>query len=194
MAKRRHRAPEQQLAGRRFGRLLVTGMRLPANLVCRSGHNKLWLCLCDCGETRWVATSKLTAGHTKSCGCWKSDFRKLPSGMASRNQLLDEYRRGAARRGHSFELSAADFFDLVIRPCCYCGSLRENTKKARRHNGEFKYTGIDRVDNRSGYVNGNVVACCKKCNVFKQVLPVDQFLDHALKIAAFQRQLIEKVV
>jgi len=31
-----------------------------------------WRCLCDCGKETAVATSWLTSGNTKSCGCGKS--------------------------------------------------------------------------------------------------------------------------
>lgn len=37
------------------------------NLVRESGDR--WLCVCDCGTTRHVATRSLKEGKTKSCGC-----------------------------------------------------------------------------------------------------------------------------
>lgn len=51
------------LTGYKFGRLTV---------VSESASIKgqtMWKCLCDCGNHVIVQTSKLTTGHTKSCGC-----------------------------------------------------------------------------------------------------------------------------
>lgn len=51
------------LKGKRFSRLLaLESTHLP--------YRTAWLCLCDCGVKKVVATSSLTAGLTKSCGCW----------------------------------------------------------------------------------------------------------------------------
>ncbi len=37
----------------------------------------VWLCKCDCGETKEIATKELTFGRTKSCGCLRSGNKKL---------------------------------------------------------------------------------------------------------------------
>lgn len=52
------------LTGRRFGMLVAleaTGGRLHGHVV--------WLCLCDCCRRALVASSNLTSGNTRSCGC-----------------------------------------------------------------------------------------------------------------------------
>lgn len=52
------------LIGERFERLIVIG---------EDGRNKhgsvFWNCLCDCGKTTKVTTSRLRGGHVRSCGC-----------------------------------------------------------------------------------------------------------------------------
>ncbi len=56
------------LAGQRFGRLVVTG---------RSGRGKhavtLWLCRCDCGNDKTANTARLRSGKILSCGCLHSE-------------------------------------------------------------------------------------------------------------------------
>jgi hypothetical protein len=52
----------QDITGKRFGRL-VTKEYL--------GHSR-WLCQCDCGNEKSVATGQLNRG-TKSCGCYRQD-------------------------------------------------------------------------------------------------------------------------
>ncbi len=51
--------------GKRFGRLVVVGD------AGRSPHggNVIWLCRCDCGETKSVLSTSLRVGDTQSCGC-----------------------------------------------------------------------------------------------------------------------------
>lgn len=54
---------EIMLAGKRFGRLLVTDVFRST----RSG--RMWQCVCDCGTTSFVRAGNLRRGQTKSCGC-----------------------------------------------------------------------------------------------------------------------------
>ena len=51
---------------KRFGNLTVIDNR-------RSGYS---ICKCDCGEITEIANSNLRKGHTRSCGCLKSDNLK----------------------------------------------------------------------------------------------------------------------
>lgn len=55
---------KNDLAGRRFGKLVVIE---PTEK--RSFANVLWLCRCDCGESRLLDRIKLLTGNTTSCGC-----------------------------------------------------------------------------------------------------------------------------
>lgn len=63
--------PESITIGNRYGKLVVIG---------RGGldvkRNRLWACLCDCGNTAQVCTAELRCGSTKSCGCLRQDTRK----------------------------------------------------------------------------------------------------------------------
>lgn len=55
----------RDITGERFGGLVAVG---PTRNRTRSGE-VLWLCLCDCGNECEVASSYLTKGDTRSCGC-----------------------------------------------------------------------------------------------------------------------------
>jgi hypothetical protein len=57
------RLRHQELAGRRFGRLVVI------RRIGKSRRAWEWLCECDCGGTRTAITSELTRGNARSCGC-----------------------------------------------------------------------------------------------------------------------------
>ncbi len=56
------------LIGHRFGRLTV---------IDREAKPVRWLCRCDCGTEKWVATLSLRAGSTVSCGCYARDKVRL---------------------------------------------------------------------------------------------------------------------
>lgn len=58
------------LTGQRFGRLIAI------EPVVVNGHRK-WLCRCDCGNIKSVATGSLRSGGTKSCGCLNREFLDL---------------------------------------------------------------------------------------------------------------------
>jgi hypothetical protein len=70
---------QADLTDQRFGRLVVkrlTPMRI--NRRERSTWEGHWLCECDCGNFNTVSASDLTSGATKSCGCFKHDYRPSP--------------------------------------------------------------------------------------------------------------------
>lgn len=55
---------EIDLTGQKFNKLTI---------IKQNGRNKrgevLWLCQCECGNTKIAITSELKSGHVKSCGC-----------------------------------------------------------------------------------------------------------------------------
>ena len=76
----RNKVP-RTLIGNRYGKLVVIG---PAgSQKTRLGHHrKQWKCQCDCGKTTIVAQDNLLCGHTRSCGCMKSQgLKKQVFGM-----------------------------------------------------------------------------------------------------------------
>ena len=53
--------------GRKYERLTVI------EYSYTSKGNTYWLCQCECGNLRTVSRSNLVSGHTRSCGCLKSE-------------------------------------------------------------------------------------------------------------------------
>lgn len=61
------------LTGERFGRLVVEELD---HIKEGSVRNRFyWLCKCDCGKTIVTDSSSLRCGHTRSCGCYRSDIQ-----------------------------------------------------------------------------------------------------------------------
>lgn len=80
------------------------------------------------------------------------------------------YKRGAEKRGYSFELSIAQFCNLWGRECFYCGEKNDGI-------------GIDRKDNSIGYTEHNSVSCCKTCNFMKGKLTAKEFIQKCRAIS-----------
>ena len=59
------------LIGKKFDRLTVIDM-----VGVGKTNHRLWLCKCDCGGERVVATNNLTQGRVRSCGCLRTELSK----------------------------------------------------------------------------------------------------------------------
>ena len=73
----------EDLTGKRFGRLVVTGEYELNDLL---DGNKKWCCVCDCGNNVIVQRSSLTSGGTQSCGCLQ---KELISARQSKENIYD---------------------------------------------------------------------------------------------------------
>ena len=84
--------PRDNLIGRRFGRLMVTG---------RSNRTNYWMCKCDCGKEKEVFRGSLTSGLSKSCGCNRYDGSWIKRGAEHHSwnpAITDEDRQ--KRKNH----------------------------------------------------------------------------------------------
>lgn len=68
--------PAIDLTGQRFGRWTV--LKRGENYVSldESGQHAQWVCRCDCGTVRLVASASLRRGLSKSCGCRRGNDNK----------------------------------------------------------------------------------------------------------------------
>ena len=75
------------LTGQRFGRLTV--LHRDTSKPIGRGCATYWLCRCDCGNKCSVPAHDLRRGHTKSCGCMRSELHTT-HGM-SRTRIYDTW-------------------------------------------------------------------------------------------------------
>lgn len=73
---------QRDLRGKRFGRLVAV------HIAGKKNGNYVWACSCDCGSITNVVGSKLSNGHTRSCGC----LRKEETGRRSYSHGLSKTR------------------------------------------------------------------------------------------------------
>lgn len=169
-----------------FGRLKIISM---------SHQDKRWrkhyLCRCECGNEKTIQGSLLASGNTKSCGCLVKDTRsatRVPNNHSEITAVILGYKRHAKGRGYTWELSREQAENLFRSDCHYCGSPPANIKIHKNTVNPFSYSGIDRINNKLGYVQGNVVPCCNICNRAKRDMDVTEFYDWALRISDFAIQ------
>lgn len=167
------------LLGERFTRLLVIG-----ETNKRNHREKVWTCLCDCGNTVEATTNRLRSGNTKSCGCYHKircrEIFSIPDSDIRINRILYDYRKSARTKGRAFTLSRETVVRLVDADCYYCGAKPSN--KLQQHGRILIYQGIDRLDNAKGYTPDNVVPCCIICNKMKKAMNEGDFLEHLHRI------------
>lgn len=84
------------------------------------------------------------------------------------------YKRSADLKQLDFIITFEEYAEIVKNPCHYCGVL---------HNRGFN--GIDRENNKKGYILENCVSCCKMCNYMKKSLSGDVFVNRAEHILTY---------
>lgn len=63
--------PIKDLTGQRFGYLTAT-----KRLGLSRRHTSIWLCVCDCGNTKAISADHLRDGGTRSCGCFNKTSKR----------------------------------------------------------------------------------------------------------------------
>ena len=191
-ANARNQKKRQSMIGRIFDRLTVVAIDHwePDKKKRRRYFYKV---RCHCGTEKVVMGCHLTSRGTKSCGCLKHEghpgWNKLPEGEASFRSCYRAYKTSAKQRNLPFELTHDQFRKLVTSNCAYCGSAPNNTSKHKLGNGNFVYSGLDRIDNRVGYTLENSTPCCRLCNVAKNNRSKTEFLAWIKRVALHQNML-----
>lgn len=110
---------------------------------------------------------------------WSNRYNNSEKGKQVRENYLDTYHKsltyryslilkGAKIRNLTCDLTIELYDELYFnKPCMYCGTIT---------------AGIDRVDNSKGYVDGNMVSCCKLCNRMKHADSIDDFINQVMLI------------
>lgn len=168
--------------GNRYGRLMVISFAASSG-TSKHGKRAYWNCQCDCGRLLVVDGGNLRTGNTSSCGCYhKEKMSGEGSPRYSGGMLKAEYRRqqrSAKIRKLDFTLIETEVEKLFSYSCFYCGQEPQEDNRGLVRNG------IDRMDNRVGYIIDNVVSCCWRCNRQKDSFDSEEFIKHSVKIANY---------
>ncbi len=151
--------------GQRFGNLTVVQVHPGGPNRPRSVE-----CMCDCGQTYFVASVRLNRGEVQRCfQC--APWRRTSEEIAFRRRLHN-YQSSAQRKNLCFNFTETQFRKFYDGACNYCGSSPAK--------------GIDRRDNSIGYTQNNSVPCCSTCNYAKRDMSERDFLSWVSRIAIKQ--------
>jgi hypothetical protein len=102
-------------------------------------------------------------GKKVSSKIWKNWIRK------PENKYRHYKNTNKSGKKLEFNILEKEFVKILNMPCHYCGEKTENI-------------GIDRKDNKKGYISGNCLPCCWKCNYLKRGWDYNEFMDRIKKI------------
>lgn len=112
------------------------------------------------GKSSWCRSC-----HCKKTTMWKSEnvgpqyeYRKMYARRLNSRFLA--CKKSARLRGIEFDLNFSEYKELVDGECFYCDGKIDTIKNRSGH-------GLDRADNKFGYLYDNLVPCCSKCNKIK---------------------------
>ena len=164
------------LIGLQYGRLFVVDQFMrDSRTIC--------VCRCKCGNRTEVDGSKLKRGDVKSCGCFARDIRRNNTynrkafGHSSFKRVFSSYKSNAKYKGRQFQLSEDEARRFFESQCYYCGNYPSTKCDHPKLYGYYVYNGIDRLDNKRGYVVDNCVSCCERCNKKKMTDSYTDFVD-----------------
>jgi len=174
------------LTGTAVGRLTVLSFSHTKQKKNQKEFYKYWTVACECGTVKTVEQSSLTRKLIKSCGCILKENARKRAEKRDRIEIIKErlckdYIKNAQKREYVFNITNEQFFELIQQPCYYCGEIDSNEATDYTLGKTFKYNGVDRIDNHTGYEPDNVVSCCKHCNAAKSDLSKQNFLEHILQ-------------
>ncbi|MCL2110975.1 MAG: hypothetical protein FWH32_01715 [Clostridiales bacterium] len=127
---------EKNITGKTFGRLKAirpTGKRKNGTAV--------WLCECECGESKEVVANSLISGNTRSCGCLGAGRKPIDLAGKTFGRLKAIQPTGDKRNGHIVWLCECECGgrkgvaqDMLQRGLTKsCGCLRRGRKPSPRY-------------------------------------------------------------
>ena len=142
----------KDLTGQRFGRLVAM------KCVGRTNNgNAQWLCKCDCGGEKVVASWGLVSGRTQSCGCIKREqnAQMFTTHGESGKHKKRLYRIWVGMKNRCYKANDKDAFRKYgskgIKVCDEWRTSYESFRDWAMSNGYRDDLSIDRIDPHGPY-------------------------------------------
>ena len=162
------------LRNKKFGKLTAI------NIDSSRRDRIYWICHCDCGNSKSVASKHLVKMLITSCGCHHHKKGKENPRWKGYEEISGKYweslKHGAKQRELKFDITMKYAWDIFInqnRQCALTGIPLMFGKMSGSTDGNAS---LDRIDSSKGYVEGNIQWVEKKINTIKWDLSVDNFL------------------
>ena len=136
--------------------------------------------LCNCGQ-EFTLSRDYDIYDTSQLRCYTCKRDVAPD--AGERAVYKRVKSDATRAGREFTLPFEWFKHMIHAPCHYCGAEDRNSiNVASKTPGrflvkDFRYNGLDRLNNDLGYVIQNCVPCCFICNRAKNSMVYQDFIQ-----------------
>lgn len=148
----------------------------------------------NCQDCKNETHQRLDEFHRKGALCRMckrrrqsiKEFKTKNIDVVCATTLLSRLKKRYLFKGLTSNLTVDETLNLFKSECHYCGIKNSNKfiYKQPHFSHIFYYNGIDRIDSKKGYIRGNVVSCCKRCNIAKSDLPYNEFIELIKRINA----------
>lgn len=119
-----------------------------------------WLCQCKCGNKLIIPANSLKSGNTKSCGCSKRRTGKdNPQYMGYEEisqTIWGSFKRDAKKRNREFSITIEYVWKLFIQQNRKCAISGLDISFPKKTYSPTCTASLDRIDNKKGYIKGNV--------------------------------------
>lgn len=149
-----------------------------SELIERISYKK-FKCKCVCGK-EFILTSNRLYKKITHCGCLGGFYTTKQKGKRNpiHFTIYRLYKYNANLRKKEFNIDIESFLKLITANCHYCNSEpQSHIVYSGPYRDNYKYNGLDRVDNNIGYILNNCVTCCKFCNRAKKDENLVSFLE-----------------
>ena len=151
-----------------------------------------WICKCDCGNEKIIRGDVFRKRKITSCGCERVAHNRINNRKYAiqKRLYLNSIQRRQKELGFDIKdmISLELFEKIIYKNCNYCGISPQQQINDNKFNGiktsdEFiMVNGIDRKNNEIGYLENNIVPCCKHCNTAKMKMTQKEFKEFVCRI------------
>ena len=149
-------------------------------------NKKYWRCECECGKIKSYDYYSIIKGYVKSCGCYHKDnvknynwsgYKKIPG------RYWNLFLSGVKRRNIKFDITieyAWLIYEKQDRKCKLSNlpiEFETKNNKIKKFKIKTFQASLDRIDNKIGYVEGNIQWIVKEINYMKNKIKEDKFIN-----------------
>ena len=137
-----------------------------------SKADRVYKCVCVCGNIKKCRRSRLVDGRNTSCGCMMKSHlcpREKLSDLTISSHLWERIKSNAKKRNLDFSITKEYILQLFIsqNQKCPLSGIELKLPIRRSDNWAANLASLDRIDSKKGYIDGNVRWLLWKVNRMK---------------------------